>query len=447
MRTGDRRFSNAKSDISTTRRSIFRTKGRRAMFDIRDAASVGPTAGYEMAGVAVMLEKAFNGEDLTPLGEWLIEYARVHDDPRALMDLALVLELKDQPAAALSVQRLSLQSQRLYRFGTRSRDASGARVLVLKAPGRLVANTPFECLLNDSELCVEVLYVDDWTPEDGLPEHDRVLVAAAALDSNRGALAKISRLIASSSSPVLNRPDNVWLTTREAAARLLAREPGVCMADIVRLDRASLIHALGSEADYPSLVGIDFPLIVRPVDSHAGRSLVRVCNREALRTYLDEVGGDNFYLASFIDYRSSDGLFRKYRIVLLDGVPYACHMGISKDWMVHYPYEEMTNDFRRREEEARFMETFEHDFVARHGKALKGVARLTGLEYVGLDCAESPDGRLLIFEISTAMLVHDMDSREIFPYKHSQMQRICRAFNEMLMATADSCGARDRLID
>jgi glutathione synthase/RimK-type ligase-like ATP-grasp enzyme len=391
-----------------------------------------------MTGVAVMLEKVFSGVDLTPLGQWLIEYTRTHDDPSALMDLALVLELKDQPAAALSVQHLALQSQRLYQFDTRSRHASGARVLVLKAPGRLVANTPFEFLLRDSELRVDVLYVDNRTPDDCLPEHDVVLVVAGALDSNRGALAKIARLLESSSRPVLNRPDNVWLTTREAATRLLAREPDICMADIVRLDQASLIDALGLEHGIESLVGIDFPLIVRPVDSHAGRGLVRVSDREALRRYLAEAGDHNFYLASFIDYRSSDGLFRKYRIVLLNGVAYACHMGISQDWMVHYPYEEMTSDPRRREEEARFMETFEHDFAVRHREALLSVARLTGLEYVGIDCAESSDGRLLIFEISTAMVVHDMDSRDIFPYKHSQMQRIFCAFNEMLHSAAGS---------
>ncbi|APR35061.1 ATP-grasp domain-containing protein [Paraburkholderia sp. SOS3] len=417
------------------------------MYDAPDEASVEPTAGYEMAGVAVMLEKAFTGVDLTELGQWLIEYTRVHDDPRALLDLALVLESKDQPDAALSVQRLALLSQRLYRLRTQARHASGARVLVLKAPGRLVANTPFEFLVKDSTLHVDMLYVDDWTPEDRLPEHDMVLVAAGALDSNRGALAKIASLVASSSRPVLNRPAHVWLTMREAATRLLAREPGVCMAEVVRLDQASLIDALASKDDFRSLAGIDFPLIVRPVDSHAGRSLARVGDREALRSYLAEVGDKAFYLASFIDYRSSDGLYRKYRIVLLNGVPYACHMGISKDWMVHYPYEEMTNDGRLREEEARFIETFEHGFAARHRAALSSVARLTGLEYVGLDCAESADGRLLIFEISTAMLVHDMDSREVFPYKHAQMQRIFRAFDEMLLCAAHRAGSIDHMTD
>jgi glutathione synthase/RimK-type ligase-like ATP-grasp enzyme len=435
------------SDVSATCRFIFPTKGRWSMFEDKNAASVDPTARYEMAGVAVMLERVFTGGDLTQLGQWLIEYTRVHDDPRALLDLALVLESKDQPDAALSVQRLALQSQRLYRLHTQSDHASAARVLVLKAPGRLVANTPFEFLVKDSTLNIDVLYADDWTPDDCLPEHDMVLVAAGALHSNRGALAKIASLVASSSRPVLNRPANVWLTTREAATQLLAREPGVCMADIVRLDQDSLIDALESEDDFKSLVGVDFPLIVRPVDSHAGRSLVRVIDREALRSYLADVNDDNFYLASFIDYRSPDGLYRKYRIVLLNGVAYACHMGISQDWMVHYPYEEMTSDARRREEEARFMETFEHDFAVRHHAALAGVARLTGLEYVGLDCGETADGRLLIFEISTAMLVHDMDSREIFPYKQSQMQRIFRAFNEMLVSAAQSAESVHRLTD
>ena len=42
--------------------------------------------------------------------------------------------------------------------------------------------------------------------------------------------------------------------------------------------------------------------------------------------------------------------------------------------------------------------------------------------------AELPDGRLLIFEVDVAMLVHDMDDGETLPYKKVAMQKLFDAF-------------------
>jgi hypothetical protein len=55
---------------------------------------------------------------------------------------------------------------------------------------------------------------------------------------------------------------------------------------------------------------------------------------------------------------------------------------------------------------------------------------------VGFDCAETSDGRLLIFEIATGMVVHDMDDPNLFPYKIPQIRRVADAFHEMLRRAA-----------
>ena len=143
-----------------------------------------------------------------------------------------------------------------------------------------------------------------------------------------------------------------------------------------------------------------------------------------------------FFLSRFIDYASSDGLFRKFRLVLIDGKSYLCHMGISKHWMVHYPYEEMMAQASRRAEEAALMSSFEHDFAQRHAVALEAIQQRIGLDYWGLDCAEMPDGRLLIFEVTSAMLIHRMDPADVFPYKAQHMTSVFAAFYRLLEHTA-----------
>ncbi len=55
-----------------------------------------------------------------------------------------------------------------------------------------------------------------------------------------------------------------------------------------------------------------------------------------------------------------------------------------------------------------------------------------GLDYFGIDCAELPDGRLLLFEAETAMVVHKMDSPELYPYKQGQMTKVFAAFWAMI---------------
>ena len=78
------------------------------------------------------------------------------------------------------------------------------------------------------------------------------------------------------------------------------------------------------------------------------------------------------------------------------------------------------------------MNCFDEAFARRHAQALEGVHERAGLDYLLLDCAETADGDLLIFEVGTAMIVHSLDPVEVFPYKAPQMEKIFSAFERML---------------
>ena len=82
------------------------------------------------------------------------------------------------------------------------------------------------------------------------------------------------------------------------------------------------------------------------------------------------------------------------------------------------------------------MQEFDGGFALRHGCALRAVNERIGLDYLVIDCAETPDGRLLIFEIDSSAVVHAMDPVDIFPYKQAPMRKVFRAFREMLAETA-----------
>jgi hypothetical protein len=79
-----------------------------------------------------------------------------------------------------------------------------------------------------------------------------------------------------------------------------------------------------------------------------------------------------------------------------------------------------------------FFSTFDVCFGPRHADALAAITKHLGLEYVGIDCAELPDGRLIVFEGDISLVVHDLDSPDLYPYKCGPMKAIFNAFFEML---------------
>ena len=100
--------------------------------------------------------------------------------------------------------------------------------------------------------------------------------------------------------------------------------------------------------------------------------------------------------------------------------------------MVHYLNAGMAESAERRAEEASAMASFDEDFAVRHAATFAGLYDRLGLDYFAIDCAELPDGRLLMFEADVSMIVHALDPEELYPYKKPQMAKLFDAFEALL---------------
>ncbi|HEX8988408.1 MAG TPA: hypothetical protein VF816_10630 [Rhodocyclaceae bacterium] len=401
-------------------------------------------ADSRLLGLAALLRLNFSGADLSRLGtDLLSRAAAAPDDACALLDASYILQFKGEDALAMAVQQeaLGLRQHFCLQAGERP---SRLRVLALMAPGDLMSNVPLECLLENGDADLHLYFVlPEGRSRDPMPEHDVLFVALSETSDNAPLLDALERRLADWSRPVVNQPAAIRRVARDRASELLADAPGIAMPPTLRVPRAALAAvAAGEAAMDESLPGCEFPIIVRPLDSHAGHDLCKVGDRAALQSYLAAVTVDRFFVSPFIDYRSSDGLFRKFRIALIDGRPYACHMAVSDDWMIHYLNAGMADSAAKRAEEERFMATFDQDFAVRHAQALAAIAQRMGLEYVCIDCAETADGRLLVFEVDHAMVVHALDPEDVYPYKLPQMRKVFGAFREMLGRHAGRARAR-----
>ncbi|HEY0295011.1 MAG TPA: RimK family alpha-L-glutamate ligase, partial [Bordetella sp.] len=179
-----------------------------------------------------------------------------------------------------------------------------------------------------------------------------------------------------------------------------------------------------------------FPILVRPVDSNAGEGLGKIDAPAELAAYLGATPGNDFFVSQFVDYRSADGRYRKYRVILMQGKAYLAHLGISSRWMVHYLNADMQDNAANRAEEGEAMQGFDQGFGERHAPAFRVFHERVGLDYLVMDCSETPDGRLLVFEADTCGVVHDMDPEDVYPYKKAQMHKVFAAFQSMLAAQA-----------
>lgn len=182
------------------------------------------------------------------------------------------------------------------------------------------------------------------------------------------------------SLPVINRVDRVSISVKTVATRVL-REAGVRAPLIVEIgDREKFLEHLG---------GLKYPFIIRENLYHS-RAMHLVHNADEFRA----VRWDRMLTpvaAEYIDARSKDGLYRKYRYVAVGEQGFQRHLILTTDWLSRSGTRVHTPESLR--EEIAYLEGPDpnHERLQRAREAL-------GLDMVAFDYAYMPDGELIVFE-------------------------------------------------
>jgi hypothetical protein len=388
-------------------------------------------------GTAAQAHRVFAAPDLNALLELNRRATASPDEDAALAyDISVALQLSFQPDAARDLQMEALVQCPLFRVADclHSQSARPLRLLAIGAPGDLMVNAPLDFITQYLDVRLDLLFLlpGQALPR-RLPDHDVAFFAVS--DTAASGWRRLDRLYRDWPRPALNNPARIRRLTRDVVAQGLSVYPDICSPPAIRLTRADLIAHASGLRDIPLLTP-GHPAIIRPLESHAGHDLEKLDTEADLAAYLNHCQCDEFFVTRFVDYRNADGLFQKYRVAFVDGAPFLCHMATSRRWMVHYLNAGMNEHADRRAEEARAMESFDAGFAARHARAFAALNAWMGLDYYQIDCAETPDGRLLVFEVDTAAIIHLMDPPELYPYKPAQMRRVFTAFGDMLRRRA-----------
>ncbi|MBB5571461.1 MULTISPECIES: ATP-grasp domain-containing protein [Rhizobium] len=397
---------------------------------VADRASDEIGGAGRILGMQRIVSLIYAGADVTPLWNELMQRVGADGtDAAAIFDLATILQTLNRAEEAQQVLRGAVDLSR--NFCIVHGNGQGPRLLAFVTPGNFMANTPLDFLLADSDCVLWLHYVDpETTALADLPEHDVAFMAIGESTENGPVLERMQKVLADFNGPIMNNdPELISRLTRDGVSGMLANEPSILSPSTYRVPRADLVAiGAGTKTLDDCAPGLSFPLVVRPISTHAGNGMERIADIIELSAWIATQPAPELYVAPFIDFRGPDGLYNKQRIVFIDGKAFASHMALSEHWIVHYLSAGMAESPAKRAVEQAWMENFDTDFAIRHKESFAALYRHIGLDYFGIDCAELPDGRLLVFELDVAMVVHNMDSATVYPYKQVAMRKLFDGF-------------------
>ncbi|MEJ0003010.1 MAG: tetratricopeptide repeat protein [Pararobbsia sp.] len=282
------------------------------------------------------------------------------------------------------------------------------RVMWMFAPG--AGNTPPNYFIDQAGFESHMLTVlDDCEYDIDLlrRQADVVVNLVSDVDQGRAILGAVQTLAERIGKPVINHPRGIFGTDRTSVARRLAGTPG-CVVPQTRTFSKLKLRQLLTEHTTPDLT---FPLLVRPAGTHGGEDFEKADDREQLGTILQRLDGSQYYVTPFVDYRSEDGYFRKYRFIYVGGEILPYHLAIDDKWKVHHGTTPMADVPWMQAEEQAFLDDPWCLFGAPQRSALRAIRDVMGLDYFGIDCSLTRGGELVVFEVNATMLVHGRNAR------------------------------------
>ena len=301
------------------------------------------------------------------------------------------------------------------------------RIVALFAP--FAGNLPTDYLLKDTAYDTDTLAVFASREYDAeaLEQDVQVVVNLISDADQADDLLPLAADVAERfGKPIVNDPRKIQRTTRDAVAAALQGIPGCLVPKVLRQKAGTDLAA----ATLQAALAPASTVLVRPVGTHGGDDFEKIEGSEALAAVLAQRPDTDRYFTEYIDYRSVDGYFRKYRFIFVNGEILPYHLAIADRWKVHHDSTDMADHpWMQREEEA-FLNNPASVFGPSHYQVLREIRERIGLDYFGVDCALDRSGNLVMFEANASMLVHDQN--EGFSYKPPFVQRIKSAFDDML---------------
>lgn len=229
--------------------------------------------------------------------------------------------------------------------------------------------------------------------------------------------------------PFFNIPSHIMQTTRDNIYRLLQGIDKLYVPKTVKIQPRSpsdIYDAVKKE-------GFSFPVIFRQAGDHGGISTIRV-EDETEQFYAFALDGRDYYLTQFVEYANEEGIYAKYRLVVVDGEVFLRHVIFSDSWIIHSEsrtFMESNKQYQQAEKD--IFKTFDKQLKPKIQPMIKEIYDRVKLDYFGIDCAIDEALNITLFEANANMniLLNNAKSKDNIWTK--QIDMIIRAIIKMIL--------------
>ncbi len=262
-----------------------------------------------------------------------------------------------------------------------------------------------------------------------LAKYDLIFNQISDPDTHKKVLRKLEFLLERSKKTVYccNEPKKILKTSRDTVYSLLKDIPNLIIPKTVKL-----IPKTPQDVENAIVKNqFTFPVLFRQAGDHGGIStiLINSLGEIATKMYPFALDGREYYLTQFVDYRQQD-IYKKFRLLIVDGEVYLRHVIFSDHWMIHSRSREfMKNNLQYNDMEIEILETFDELVKPLIQQTIIKIHEILQLEYFGMDCHIDQDGKIILFELNANMnVLIDKNTR-----MEKYIQKIQNAIVQMLI--------------
>ncbi len=240
-------------------------------------------------------------------------------------------------------------------------------------------------------------------------------------DSHSKVLDKLQKILFKSNIKVINHPRYIKETSRNLIYSKLKNIPNLTVPKTIKFVPITPID-IDEKIEKENF---SFPVILRKVGTHGGNSVKLFKSFEDTKKLYDiALDGSPFYLIQFINYKE-DGIYKKLRLVVVNGEVYIRHVIFSDEWMIHAKDKKS----QYKELEIKLLNSFEQKIKPNIDFTIKQIYKKVRLDYFGIDCFINKNFEITIFELNANMNVLIGASENTFKY----VEKIKNAIIEMIL--------------
>ena len=249
-------------------------------------------------------------------------------------------------------------------------------------------------------------------------------------DTHKVALTKLKNIYKffPKNTTVLNDPSQILKTTRDNIYALLKDIPKVDIPKTLKIKPKSpsdIYNAIKKAK-------LAFPIMFRKAGDHGGISTI-LLEDDSENFYAFALDGNDYYLTQFVEYKR-DGVYIKYRLVVVNGEVFLRHMIVSDKWIIHSG----SRDFMQKQPKYQVMEqkalkNFEKEIKPKIQQSISKLYQVTKLDYFGIDCSIDSDFNLLIFELNANMNVLINNAKDKENIWSEPISKIQNAITQMIL--------------